>query len=82
LIFVFDDFERSNISISELSGYLSNIIDGGDAKVLIIANEEEIKNKDEFKKIKEKIIGKTISLENCVELFLDHKENLTKIEKI
>lgn len=41
-IYVFDDLERSAIDVLKVMGYINNIVEHDGAKVIIIANEEEI----------------------------------------
>ncbi|MDM5235317.1 P-loop NTPase fold protein [Bacillus cereus] len=59
VVFCFDDLERSNIVISDVLGYINKLLENGNAKVIIIANENEI-DEMEYNKIKEKVIGRTL----------------------
>lgn len=43
-VFVFDDLERSSIPITEILGFISNLVEVNGVKVLIIANEKEIRD--------------------------------------
>lgn len=43
-VFVFDDFERTSIPINEIFGFVSNLIEIDGAKVIIVTNEDEIKD--------------------------------------
>lgn len=69
-IIVFDDLERSSINLESLLGYINHYVEHQGYKVIIIANEEEIlahqEQSDNFKlayrKIKEKLIGKTFEI--------------------
>lgn len=63
-ILVFDDFERSSIPISDIMGFINNCIEPGGAKVIIIANEKEVPadRASAYRKMKEKIISKSISI--------------------
>lgn len=74
-----DDVERTDIDIKELFGYFMPIIEGG-TRVIFIANEEEIKDTVNYKKMKEKIIGETYKVEpeyeKSIEVFW--KEGLYK----
>ena len=58
--FIFDDLERCTISIKKTLGYINKLIEHNNAKVLIIANEKEISDNDEYTKTKEKVIGYTL----------------------
>ncbi len=53
-ILILDDLERSKIDIIELLGYVNNFVEEYGIKTIIIANEEEIKNKMERKNIEQK----------------------------
>ncbi|MFS1519417.1 hypothetical protein V1503_23585 [Bacillus sp. SCS-151] len=44
-VLCFDDFERSNINITELLGYINNFVEHDGIKTIIIGNEEEITEK-------------------------------------
>jgi len=83
-ILIFDDIERCSIPISNLLGYLNHFVEQGDHKILLVANEEEIikldeKTKNEYLKIKEKLIGKTFEItphsEEALEDFISKVEN-------
>ncbi|WP_051236104.1 P-loop NTPase fold protein [Ottowia thiooxydans] len=70
IIFVFDDVERCRIPMPELLGYVNTFIEHEEAKVILIANEAEIENdlskdsdKNRYDRIKEKLIGKTLTIE-------------------
>ncbi len=59
-LLIFDDIERCNIQLSDLLGYINNYVEHKKNKAVIIGYEEEITNKDDtYKRIKEKLIGKT-----------------------
>lgn len=63
IVVVIDDLERlsEKIELQDLLGFIVNdIIEKFKFKVLIISNEAKMKNHEEFLKIKEKIISKTI----------------------
>ncbi len=61
-IFIFDDLERCKIDFIELWGFLSNLIEIQHAYIIIIAAEKEIEKKENYKKLKEKIIRFTYNL--------------------
>ncbi|MFQ6861963.1 MAG: P-loop NTPase fold protein [Beduini sp.] len=58
--FVFDDLERCQIPLKAILGAINDLIEHNGCKCIIVANEDEIKEKDEFAKIKEKFISRTI----------------------
>ena len=57
-----DDIERSNMPLKELLGYFSQSIDK-DTRVVFIADEDKIPQKEEFKNLKEKLISETYNIE-------------------
>ena len=65
LIFIFDDFERTLISTTEILGFINSICENENVKTIIIANEDEIdKNNETYKRFKEKVIGKSFTIHN------------------
>ena len=65
LLIVFDDAERSNLDTEELFGYINNLCDLDGAKVLIVADEERLKEKTKeyYCCVREKTIGDVIRFE-------------------
>ncbi|MTJ16571.1 NTPase [Dolichospermum sp. UHCC 0352] len=62
-LLIFDDLERCSINIANILGYISSFVESQDLKVVIIANEDQINIKqEEYKRIKEKLIGKTFEI--------------------
>jgi hypothetical protein len=63
-LLIFDDLERCSINIENILGYINSFVESQDLKVVIIANEEEISTEpaEKYKKIKEKLIGKTFEI--------------------
>lgn len=89
LILVFDDLERSSMNLENLLGYINYFVEHQGYKVIIIANEEELfdtkeKNDGSYKRIKEKLIGKTFEvqprLESAINNFINEIENVTTQE--
>lgn len=71
-ILVFDDLERCSIPLVETLGYINSFVEFQNQKVILISNEEEIENADEnYKRIKEKLVGKTLSVQPNLEDALD-----------
>lgn len=74
-ILVFDDIERTKLKICDVLGYINSYIEHNDYKAILIANEEQIKDK-EYENIKEKLIGKTFvvqsELDNAFDNFMDN----------
>lgn len=69
-IIVFDDLERASINLESLLGYINHFVEHQGYKVIIIANEEEILAHQEqltdfklaYRRIKEKLVGKTFEI--------------------
>ena len=64
-ILIFDDLERTSINLDELFGFINNLVEHSNTKVLLVANESAIieSNKEKacyYKTTKEKIIYKTL----------------------
>ena len=57
-IFFFDDLERidSKIDIKSVLGYINSLSEHNHCKIVVVANEEEIKPKEDFQKFKEKTV--------------------------
>jgi hypothetical protein len=64
LVLCFDDLERMspNLKIDEFIGYVNNLVENENVKVIIIANESKITDPN-FKILKEKVIGNTIEFQ-------------------
>lgn len=64
---VFDDLERCAIELDVVLGYINSLVEHGGCRVIILANEGEIKETGEadvrYHLIKEKLIGKSFYLE-------------------
>ena len=61
LLICFDDLERlsNSLNIEDFIGYVNSLVENENVKVIIIANEDKIKDKN-FAVIKEKVVGNTI----------------------
>ncbi|HDZ8878465.1 TPA: hypothetical protein RUX67_002506 [Aeromonas dhakensis] len=74
-ILVFDDIERCSINIGDLLGYINQFIEHHGYKVVLIANESEIKSGGDddkhYLRTKEKLIGRTFKIEPDIDLALD-----------
>ncbi|WP_279492102.1 P-loop NTPase fold protein [Aeromonas veronii] len=73
-ILVFDDIERCSINIGDLLGYINQFIEHHGYKVVLIANESEMKSGGDDKpylRTKEKLIGRTFKIEPDIDLALD-----------
>lgn len=64
-VLVFDDLERCTLSIEETLGYINGFIEKESQRVLIIANEKELKEKNKeqnYSAHKSKVIGKIFEI--------------------
>jgi hypothetical protein len=75
-IIVFDDLERCQMPIQASLGYINYFIEQLHLKVIVIANEEEIQadsnRLNDYRRIKEKFIGRTVSVESDTDSALDN----------
>ncbi|TCN50530.1 hypothetical protein D0809_23595 [Flavobacterium circumlabens] len=63
LVICFDDIDRKspNLDIQEVLGFINSLVENQGAKIIIIANEEELLNDEKYSsKLKEKVIGVTV----------------------
>ena len=72
LVICFDDLERvsEDFHIGNLIGYINNLTENYDFKVILIGNTNEIES-EIFKKIKEKLIGVEIEFDNDIKSIFD-----------
>lgn len=64
IVVFIDDLERisEEISVKDLLGFILNeLLEKLNCKVIILSNSNEIEKTDDFKKMKEKVIGRTIN---------------------
>jgi hypothetical protein len=83
IIFIFDDLERTGVSLQEILGYINYLIELSSFKVILIANEEKLLEKDNekvYKEFKEKVIGKTFEVRHDFSDILDFFLNDRLIE--
>ena len=69
-ILIFDDLERCKIPVDEIFGYINHLVEHSSCKVIIICEEDKIKErydncelKVSYKDFKEKLIGMTFSVQ-------------------
>lgn len=76
LVIVFDDFERCNIPMPTLLGYINHFVEFDAFKVLVVANEAEIgaQHRDYYARTREKLIGRSFvarpSVDAAIESFI------------
>ncbi|WP_250277541.1 P-loop NTPase fold protein [[Clostridium] colinum] len=84
---IFDDLERCKLPLNEVLGYINNYIEHQNVKVMIVANENKIKeNFENYTKIKEKLISQTINyipnLKNSIENILKNSDINEELKNI
>lgn len=77
LVLVFDDLERASMDLESLLGYINYFVEHQGYKAIIIANEEELFDKEEkkeasYRRIKEKLIGKTFEIQPRLDLAINN----------
>lgn len=79
-IIIFDDLERCSMSINVILGYINNLVEHNNIKVLILSNEKEIGKADFDKNIELKFIA---ALNERIDYpsFEEERERLNKVEK-
>lgn len=60
-VLCFDDLERCGMPLMEVMGFINSFVEHDGMKVIIVAAEDEVRERESFQRFKEKIIGKTIS---------------------
>ncbi len=70
-ILIFDDLERCSIPINNILGYINYFVEHQSYKVILIANEDELKKSKKYKEIKEKLIGKVFEITSHVDLAIE-----------
>ena len=71
-VYVFDDFERFEGTINKVLGYINQFVEHGGAKVLLIANEQEISVDKDYSRRREKLIGKTLHVQSSFDEAFTH----------
>lgn len=59
-VLVFDDLERSSLPLIERLATINRYVESMDLKVIVIANEDELAEDEDYSRWKEKVIGKTL----------------------
>lgn len=71
-LFVFDDLERSEMSINAVLGYINEFVEHDGCRVIVIANEAEIPKDGQYLSRREKLIGKTLEVQSALDEALVH----------
>lgn len=77
-LYVFDDLERSNMPINEVLGYINEFVEHDGCKVVLLANEKEIKQNKRYRIRREKVVGKTLRVHSALHEAL--QQFLSRIE--
>jgi hypothetical protein len=72
LVFIFDDLERTKIELIEVLGYINSLVEISKFKVVILADESKLEEEEEYLKFKEKVIGKTVEIEQDLKSAFEH----------
>lgn len=78
IVIFFDDLERCKIEITEILGFINDLVENYDAKVIIIADEDKINKNFAFENIEQKYLVALKLLESKSE----SEENIDYIEKM
>ncbi|MBW3692487.1 P-loop NTPase fold protein [Aeromonas dhakensis] len=70
-VLILDDLERTDISITEILGYINYIVEISKQKVVLIANESNISEKEKYNLFKEKVVGKTFEVKHDFDEFIN-----------
>lgn len=70
-LLVFDDIERSNMDIQDVLGYINYYVEHIGCNVVIVGDDDKLKDKNDFQTIKEKTIGREFELDPDVEAAVD-----------
>lgn len=70
-VYVFDDLERCEIPINAVMGYINVLVEHEGRKVILIANENEIDDQPKYRRIREKLVGRTFEVQSSFEEALD-----------
>ncbi|HEV2815999.1 MAG TPA: P-loop NTPase fold protein [Allosphingosinicella sp.] len=62
-VFIFDDLERCRMAVTDALGYINQLVERDGCKVVVLANEAELAGQEEYRRGKEKLIGKTLVVE-------------------
>lgn len=71
-VFVFDDLERVGLTMAEILGCLNEFVEHDGAKVLVLANEAELENNQDYTRQKEKVFGATYRVSPDTEAAIGH----------
>ena len=70
-ILIIDDIERTMMPICEIFGFVSKYIESTNVRIILIGNEEEIKDCN-YTTMKEKVVGETVVLQSDIQSILGY----------
>jgi hypothetical protein len=79
-LYVFDDLERCALPMQKVMGYINEFVEHDSCKVVIIANEEAIKEQDDYLDRREKTVGKVLEVQSSIDEALTFF--LSKVEDV
>lgn len=78
ILLCIDDIDRKSptLDIKEFFGFVNNLVENQNAKILLVANEEELRNEsniddNSYATLREKVIGVSITFKNSVNKIFD-----------
>ncbi|WP_270427544.1 P-loop NTPase fold protein [Amedibacterium intestinale] len=85
-VFIFDDFERCAFDLTEMLGYINNLVENCDTKVIVIANQSEIKQdtiseNQELKYLVATLINKNCDVEDAARNIFKYKTSYDYIKE-
>lgn len=81
-VLVLDDLERTSLEMKDLLGIINEYVEHKNFRVVLIGNDKELPK--QFKRIKEKVIGRTIHVEpqvdEALKVFISEEKNKRIVE--
>lgn len=63
-VYVFDDLERCDMPVNQVLGYINEFVEQDGCKVVLIANQDEVKKGKSYRKKREKVVGKILQIQS------------------
>ena len=73
-VIVFDDLERIKMEPTRLLGYLNNLLEHKNCKIILISNEEQLERKEDnndYFKMVEKVVFQRFKIAPCLDDYID-----------
>lgn len=71
-LLILDDLERAVLAPVEVLGFVNSFIEHEDRKVVIVANEAELKDPESYRRVREKVIGMTFEFAEATDAALQN----------